>query len=120
MAKDAFEIRLPNFKKIKNPWAVSTIIFGVVAVAAIIILAVNYFSGNFQGFCSIQANSNPQQTGQNIVNILNTQTNSTVQLENVTSFSGIYEIDVLYQNQTLPIYSTQDGKYLIQGVFPVQ
>ena len=126
MAGDAVEIKVPSFKRIKkNPWILATILIGALAIAAIIIIITGGLQSGSLGYCSTNENSNPsgmtaQQVGQSVVNFLNANTNATVQLQNVTEFSGIYEIDFLYQNQTIPLYSTKDGKFLMQSVVPIQ
>ncbi len=122
MAKDILELKIPNFK---NPWMVSTMIIGIIALAAIVLLMVNYIGGDSFSYCTTSENpasSNQvaKQIGQNLVNTLNTQLNSTVKLYNVSEFSGIYQIEILYQNQTIPLYSTTDGKYLIQYISPIR
>lgn len=101
-------IKLP-----KNPWAISTIVLAAVLIVAIIFYARGnlYYSGNALP---------KSQAGANAVNFINSQTNSTVQLENVTEMSGVYEINLVYNGQSIPVYSTKDGKYLFQVAIPVQ
>ncbi len=39
-----------------------------------------------------------------------------VTLINTTNLGGLYEVSVLYQGQTIPVYITKDGKYKAMGV----
>lgn len=102
------KIKLP-----RNPWAISTILLALIIVGFVIL----YFRGNllYSGKDIISQN----QAGLNAVNFINSQTNNSVQLKNTSEISGIYKIYVVYNGQSLPIYSTKDGKYLLQGIIPV-
>ena len=123
MPGDTIKIKLPSLKGVKkNPWILATILIGTVAIIASAILVAGYIQSNPPSSCSLSADSNSgaQQVGQNIVSLLNSNKSSTAQLYNVTEFSGIYQINVIYQNQTIPVYSTTDGKYLIQAIIPLQ
>ena len=102
---DEIKVRLP-----KNPWVISTIVLLLVLGAFLII----YFNGNLSGNIISQ-----NQAGINAVNFINSQTNKTIQLKNTSEISGIYQIYVTYNGQSLPLYSTEDGKYIIQGLIPV-
>lgn len=117
MAGDYFEFRLPSFGKIKNPWKASTIILMVLIAAAVVVFFVFYVGRVSFG------NENPvppQQAAQNVLTFLNSNVNGTIQLRNITQVSGVYEITIIYQNQTIPVYATADGKYLIQSIIPIQ
>lgn len=103
------KIRIP-----KNPWIISTLILSIILIA-ILVFYIFFFNGKSSSLDSVPSN----QVGQKVVDFLNTQVNGTVQLQNVSDFSGIYEVDVLYKGQTLPVYSTKDGNYLIQSVIPI-
>lgn len=118
MKKDYFEMKMPNFKKIKNgSWVISTLILSILLIVAIVLLLLSYGKS---GLGSQAQNSlSPQQAGQNVISFLNSHTNGTVQLQNITKISGIYEIDVSYQGQLIPVYATSDGKYLIQSIVPI-
>ncbi|MFZ1970649.1 MAG: hypothetical protein WAU65_00505 [Candidatus Nanoarchaeia archaeon] len=106
MGEEYIKIKLP-----KNPLAFITIILGILFVVSLIFI--------LSGASFNMVTLSPSQAGLKAVSFLNSQTNSSIQLENVTEISGIYQIYVVYQNQSLPIYSTRDGKYLLQGAIPV-
>jgi len=110
MEKEYFELNLP-----KNGWMLSTIILAIIIIAGAVLFYV--FRG---GHSPVQGAIPANQAGQNLVSFLNANVNGTVSLENATAMSGIYQIDVFYQNRTIPIYTTQDGKYFIQSVIPIQ
>jgi cell division protein FtsX len=113
------ELKLPSLKNLKKgTWMTLTFVFAVLAIAAIVLLAVLYFGGNPTTSSTKALPAN--QVGQNIVTFLNSHTNSTIQLENVTEISGVYEINVLYQGQSIPVYATKDGQYLLQTIVPVK
>jgi Disulfide bond isomerase protein N-terminus len=106
MSEEYIKIKLP-----KNPLALLTIILGILLIVSVIFM----LSGSSFNMIALS----PNQAGLKAVSFLDSQTNSSIQLENVTEISGIYQIYVVYQNQSLPIYSTKDGKYLLQGAIPV-
>jgi hypothetical protein len=109
MVEEYLKIKVP-----KNPLVFLTITLGILLVLAVIflIMGTNPLSN---GVLS------PNQAGQKAVVFFNSETNNSsikLQLENVTEISGIYQIYVSYQNQSSPLYSTKDGKYLIYGLIP--
>lgn len=110
MSGDYIKIKLP-----KNPLVILTVILGILLVAAIVFIIFSSAGVNSLGTGVISQN----QAGQRVINFLNTQTNSSVQLKNITEMSGVYQMYVSYQGQSLPVYSTRDGKYLIQYLIPV-
>ncbi|MCL5730349.1 MAG: hypothetical protein M1165_02170 [Candidatus Pacearchaeota archaeon] len=115
MKKDSFEIKLPRFfGKIKNPWAVSTIILAVIAVVSAALLLIYIFNG------SLNLGTSPGMIGKNSVDFLNSNLNASVELVNVSEFSGLYQVNVLYQGQIVPVYATKDGKYLLQVLAPMK
>jgi|SRR5271157_58713 len=101
------KIKIPN-----NPWILSTIILSILLIAAIITFYAFFFNGKIN---SISSN----QVEQKVVNFLNTQVNGTVQFQNVTEISGLYQVNVLYKGQSLPVYTTKDGNYIIEGIVPI-
>ncbi len=114
--KESLEIKLPSIKK--NPWALSTYILGLLLVAGIVCFFIFAYPSVVSPTTG-QALS-PSAAGQKVVSFLGTHVNGTIQLENVTEISGVYEISVLFQNQTVPVYATKDGNFLIQSLVPVQ
>jgi len=91
----------------KNPWILSTIFLGIIVLIFIFL----DFSGSLTG-SAISSGA----AATSLINFLNTQAPSAVVLENVSTISGLYNVNVIYQNQTIPLYVTKDGKYFIQGL----
>lgn len=114
--KEEVEIKLPNIKK--NPWALSTYVLAILLVAGI----VCFFIFAYPSVVSPTTGQtlSPSAAGQKVVTFLSSHVNGTLELQNVTEISGVYEINVLFQNQTVPVYATKDGNFLIQTLVPVQ
>jgi hypothetical protein len=54
--------------------------------------------------------------GNKLVEFLNSRVGGGVTLESVKSVGNVYEVTVLYQSQSIPVYISKDGKYFIQGL----
>jgi len=91
----------------KNPWILSTIILGIFAV---LLVASSGLTG---GAIS------EDQAAQIILEFAEEQTGEAVELESVSETSGIYEVTILFQGQSVPLYLTSDGENLIQGMTPL-
>jgi hypothetical protein len=99
-----------TFDKVReNPWILSTFVLGIIAL----VLIVGSF-GNMTG--NVISND---AAGERLVDFLNTRADGTVTLDNVAEESGLYKVDVKYQGDLIPVYTTLDGKYFIQGVVPL-
>ncbi len=110
MGEEYVKIKLP-----KNPLIVLILILGVLLLVAIIFIVFS-----IMGVSQFNAQKiSPNQAGQKAIAFLNSETNSSIQLKNVTEMSGVYQIYVSYQNEVLPIYATEDGKYLLEGAIPL-
>lgn len=99
-------------KKFKsNPWMGSTFVLGI---AAIILLAVLFYpriTGNV-----VSGDS----AGASLVDYLNTRTGGGVSFVSAEPMgSNLYSVMVSYQNQTIPVYVSKDGKYFVQGAVPI-
>ena len=103
--------------KVKNPWAISTWVLALVIIAGVIL----FFTVGRTGTASSGSGASlpANQVGQSIVTFLGSQVNGTVAMKNVTEISGIYQINVVYQGQTIPVYATEDGKYLMSQIIPL-
>ena len=91
----------------KNPWMLASIVLSVLLIIALF----NSFGGG---------GISEDKAGQIILDFANSQTGGGVELVNVSEVSGLYEVSVLYQGQSIPLYITKDGKTLVQGVMPLE
>jgi protein-disulfide isomerase len=95
----------------KNPWMLSTF----VCAALILILLVSSFFGGFTGH-SISANA----AGQKLVKFYQSMGVQNITLDSVSEISGIYQVNIKYQGQTIPLYITKDGKNVITSLNPTE
>jgi len=94
-----------------NPWMVSTIVLGVVALILII--------GSFSGFGMTGNAISEDVAGQIIVDFAKQQTGQEMEVVEINEESGLYEVIVLYQGEEVPLYLTKDGKSLVNGLTPL-
>ena len=90
----------------ENPWILSSVILGIILTIFIINNSFGGVSGN--------------SAGQKLVDFLNKQAPSKITLEDVSTESGLYKVNVLFQDQSIPVYATKDGKYFIQSLIPIE
>ncbi len=94
-----------TLKKFKiNAWMIASI---VLLVALVVVVA---FSGNMGGMSKNAA-------GEKLVSFLNANVvqGGGVTLKDVQSKGNLYEVNVMYKGEEIPVYITKDGKYFIQG-----
>jgi protein-disulfide isomerase len=96
-----------------NIWLITTIILSV----SILILLVMTFKGETTGMSSKAISAD--EAGKSLVQYLNQKTNGGVELVSSSDKGYLYEVKVKYQNQEIPVYTTKDGKYFIQGATPI-
>jgi hypothetical protein len=93
----------------QNPWMLSTIILGVLVL---VFVAVNFnVSGKVTG--NVAAG--------NLVKYLSTlpSVTSEITFVGVSEESGLYKVLIDYQDETIPIYTTKDGKYYTATLVPL-
>lgn len=56
------------------------------------------------------------KAGNLLLGSLNEQTGGGVTLKNVSKMGSLYVVNVVYQNQEIPVYMTSDGKYMAMGI----
>lgn len=96
-------------KKMRNnPWIVSTFVFGIVTL----IFIIGSFIGNGGDVVSADV------AGKNILNFVKSQVGS-AELIDVKDRGSFYEVTILSQGQSIPLYVTKDGKYFVQGLIPL-
>jgi len=101
----------------KNPWVVSTLVFGVVC------LILFFGSSGITGSTIARMTGSMisgGEAGDSILDFVKSQTGGQGEVVEVNDFSdAFYEVTVLYQGQEVPLYITKDGKYLVQGLTPM-
>lgn len=93
----------------KNPWILSTVVLGIL----VLVLLVGSFSDGF-GLTGNVISSN--HAGNAVVDFANIRTGGGVSLSGVEDIGSLYQVNVLFQGQELPLYITKDGKNLVQAV----
>lgn len=95
----------------ENPWILTTFVSGILAV----ILLISIFSGNFTGQI-ISSND----AGEKVINFYESLGITGLALDSVKEISGLYEVNINYQEQIIPIYLTKDGKNIIESLTPTE
>jgi protein-disulfide isomerase len=98
----------------ENPWILSTIILGI-----ILILTFVSTSGNGSDLGINSGKVSKDIVSENVMSILALTAPSAVTLSSIEEESGLYKINVNFEGDVAPIYATQDGKYMITGVIPI-
>ena len=100
----------------KNPWMVSTIVLGVVAL---ILLVMIYRGGITGGAIGVSANSiSADEAGEKLVEFANAQ-GAGAELVEVNDNGIFYEVIVSIQGQDLPVYVTKDGQSFTSSLIPL-
>jgi protein-disulfide isomerase len=89
------------FKNKTNIWMT---ISAVLAVIVVIMLILSLSSWSPKG-----------KAANKLVSYLNEKTGGGVTLLGVSSMGSIYEVNVSYQGQEIPVYVTKDGEYFLAG-----
>jgi hypothetical protein len=92
------------FKKKENIWMSVSILLAVVVIIMFIV--------------SLTSGISKASAGSKMISYLTTliPAGDVVTLKNVTSLGNVYEITVDYKGQSIPVYMTRDGKYMINGL----
>jgi protein-disulfide isomerase len=104
----------------------SKMYLALLALGIVFVFSVLYASGAFTGFFGANANVlSPEVAGQKTVDFVNSYLitdGNNATLESVTEESDMYKVSTLYQDQTIPIYTSKDGKFVIlpQGLIDVE
>ncbi|MEK6828707.1 MAG: thioredoxin domain-containing protein, partial [Nanoarchaeota archaeon] len=90
----------------RNPWILSTFALGV--------LAVVFLASSFGGF-SLTGNAiSANDAGNLLLNALQAQGATDINISSVKEVSGVYEVNILYQGTDIPFYITKDGNLIGQ------
>jgi len=102
--------RIDNSPDKKNPWVAVSLILGVAVIVLLVILYRGGITGN-----AISGDS----AGNKIVEYLNEKTGGGVEFVSTNDLGSLYEINVQYQGQKIPVYMTKDGLYFVQGAVEI-
>lgn len=102
-------IKISLGKKLKeNPWILSTLVFGIIAVILLM--------GNF----SVTGHVSGEKVGEDFVNFINSQGVGEIEFISFEDFSSsLYQIVVNSNGKDVPLYVTKDGKFYIPQIFPI-
>ncbi|VVB82508.1 Uncharacterised protein [uncultured archaeon] len=90
-----------------NPWVLASIVLGVLALVLLISMLS---SGN------ISAND----AGKKLLNYYTGMGITNLSLSSITEVSGIYQVNLDYKGQIVPLYITKDGKNIITSLNPTE
>lgn len=96
--------------KKRNDWKILSAVLAVVIVILVILLVYPRITGNVVS---------GETAGNKLAEFLNTRTGGGVTYVSSEDLGSIYSVMVSYQNQTIPVYVSKDGKYFIQGAIPI-
>jgi len=86
----------------ENPWIVSTIVLGVLAIILI--------AGNFTGGLTGNVISSTA-AGEQLLSFYEASGADGLEINSVDEVSGLYRVNFDYQETVIPIYVTKDGKF---------
>lgn len=92
----------------KNPWMLATLICGALSL---ILFFTIIFSGNLTGK-TISA----ENAGEQVLSYFK-ESGYDVVLDSVKEVSGLYQVGVSYQGETMPFYITKDGENIFSLLF---
>jgi len=106
--EDKEEIEIKDFAKDftkkarKNPWMAATIVISIAFIVAM----------GFTVKCNLTGNVVSQKAASDkLIQYVNTLADSEVGYVSSKDLGSLYEVQVSYQGQTMPIYISKDGKY---------
>jgi protein-disulfide isomerase len=89
------------FKNKTNIWMAVSAVLAVVVIVLLIL--------------SLTSSMSKAKAADKLVSYLNEKTGGGVTLLGVSSMGSIYEVNVSYQGQEIPVYITKDGNYFLAG-----
>lgn len=88
----------------ENPWILATFVLGVLSVFILITTLFGGLTGNV-----ISANS----AGERLLKFYQSMGIEGLTLESVKEISGLYQVNLNYEGEIVPVYITKDGKNVI-------
>ena len=101
-------------EKIKdNPWVLATILLAIICVPLIIFSFTGILGNSILGITGNAVSGD--NAGDSVVEYLNARTGGGVEYISSEDIGNLYEITVSYKGENIPVYTTKDGEYYIQG-----
>ena len=100
----------------KNPWVVSTWIFVIISI---VLLVMVFRGGLGDGTVGTGNVISADEASDLLMEYLNSRTGGGVEYISYEDLGNIYEVNVEYQGQELPVFITKDGEYFVQGAVPL-
>lgn len=94
----------------KNPWMITASVLGILLIASLFFAVKGVSVGKV---------ISGENAGEKLVGYLNEQTGGGVTFVSSTDKGNIYEITVSYKGEQIPVYTTKDGKYFVQGAVAI-
>lgn len=88
----------------ENPWILATLVLGVLSIVLLTTTLFGGITGN-----AISANS----AGEKLLQFYESAGITGLSIESINEFSGLYEVNLNYKGDIIPVYMTKDGKNLI-------
>lgn len=95
----------------KNPWMLSSLALGVVALILLFLVSSGGITGNAIG---------EKKVGENLINFIEAQQGAgSAEVVSVVKESGLYKVNVNVQGQLIPVFVSLDGKYAFAQPIPL-
>ncbi len=95
----------------KNPWILATILLGV--------LVLVLFSAMLIGNIGPGKILSKEKAADQLLNFYTQMGVDNLTLSSVKEVSGLYEVNLIYKGEEIPLYITKDGKNAIESVTPI-
>ncbi len=94
----------------KNPFILSTLVFGALAVLLLVVMVSGGMTGKVVS---------KEKAGNNLIEYLKTVVDGDVELEGVEDIGALYEATIKYNGNSIPIYVTKDGNSYTSNLIPL-
>lgn len=108
-----FSLSFNTIRIKKDPWVFSTLILGIILIVLIVLLSLGKLNGINNGGLK------GDDAGMKVVGFLNPKVGGGVTYTSFEDLGDLYQINVMYKNQAVPVFITKDGEYFIQAAVPM-
>jgi len=95
----------------KNPWILSSMVLAILSI----LFLMKFFSGS----CFVGNVISSNQAGESLLKFYQSVGVEGLILNSIKENSGLYEMNISYQNQSMLLYMTKDGKNIIESLIPI-